>query len=92
MSHIEKAAGDAFDRLLGEILGALSQLEAEGYSVIDVADAAVVAAVRKVQRAHDATTGRAWVERLRDIFDERLRVGDRLAEAAGERFKRRRLN
>ncbi len=82
-----------FDRLLGEMLGAIAELEVEGHNVMHVADAAVLAAVRKVHQTQAPSVTHAWCQRIAEALNDKVRLSDRLAnttqEAAGSTHRGR---
>lgn len=81
-----------FDRLLGEMLGAIAELEGEGENVLHVADAAVLAALRKVHQTQAPSVAHAWSQRMAETFYEKVDLSDALADKAADRAARVRLN
>jgi len=80
------------DALLGEMLGAFAELEAEGHGVLAIADAAVMAAIRKVHLSQPGEAAHAWSLRLRDLMAAGVDGIDDAATAAAQRRQHRRLN
>jgi len=80
------------EALLGEMLGTFAELEAQGHSVLHIADAAILAAIRKVHRTQPVAAAHAWSLRLRDLMAFSVEAIDEATEKAAQSRARLNLN